>query len=271
MLIILLWTVLSAYVLSAIFYWRSFFNGHLETASIARNILILSVFLHLSFIVYFIINLSRIPIATVSETIQIFVWLTAILYLLIEARLKEKSQGSLILSLLIVLLFISNVSFDVSNTINPILYDVKYEVHVFAILLGYSGFTLSFIASILHILLSAEIRKKEPGMFFRKLPSLAYFERISNYAVNVGLVFLLLGFILGFYAAAQVWTFSEITDVKILSVLLTLIIYSLHFLGQKTGKIRGQRAAVISLVGFTLILISFLIISNITPGAHQFG
>lgn len=272
MLLSMAWSIFILYGITSFLYWKQFITEKRgETYKTPHYWLVASVILHLAFIISFIMDVSRIPIATVSESIQTFVLITATLYLFLEFHLKEHSQGVLILSLLVILLFISNISFDISDAINPILYDVRFETHVLSMLLANSGFMIAFIASVLHLLLSNEIKKKEPGIFFRRLPSLLYFERISDYAINIGLIFLSIGFVLGFYSATKVWHERLITDPKIVSVLVTLIIYFVYFLGRKLGKISGRRAAIISIIGFISILISYLVISKLIPGEHQFG
>ena len=188
------WIVFALYLMTAFLYWRQFVRDSKDSNRISGYGLTLSVIIHTVFILSIIFDVARIPIATVSESIQTFVWITAIMYLLLEKHLQEHSQGALILTLLVILLFISNITFNLSRSINPILYDVKFEAHVFFMLLANSGFMLAFIASVLHLLLSNEIKKKELGIFFMRLPSLVYFEKISNYAINIGLIFLSVGF-----------------------------------------------------------------------------
>lgn len=271
MLLSFSWIVLAFYFITAFFYWKQFIKEKKDTKNKTYYWLVLAVFVHFVFILFFMMDISRIPIATVSETMHTFVWITATLYLFLELSLKEHSHGALILSLMVALLFISNLSFSISETINPILYDVKFESHVFAMLLAYSAFMLSFIACVLHLLLSNEIKKKEPGIFFRRLPSLFYFERISDFSINIGLIFLSLGFVLGFYSATQVWDSGIMTDPKIVSVLITLLIYFIYYVGRKIGLIRARRAAIVSIIGFITILISFLIISQLIPTSHHFG
>lgn len=271
MITLMQWIVFLLYALTTFFYWYDFITEKNSVDKKAIYTFALAVVSHLGLLVYFIFDIGRLPIATVSEALGTFVWITATLYFLLEFRLKERSQGVLILSVILVLLANANLTFNISKEINPILYDVKFEIHVFAMLLGYSGFALSFIASILHLILSWEIQRKQLGLFYRRLPSLAYFERISSAAINVGLIFTGIGFILGFYFAAQVWNFNIYTDPKIVMVVVTWLIYFIHYIGRKFGKIRGQRAAVVSVVGFCLILFSFLLISTLIPSAHQFG
>ncbi|NOG44407.1 MAG: cytochrome c biogenesis protein CcsA [Calditrichaeota bacterium] len=270
MFTILQWLVFLVYTVATYFYWQDFINTKSKQNQRAQNWFFAAVSLHLALIIYFAFENGRVPIATVSEAVSTFVWITATLYLVIEFKLKERSQGALILSVVLILLLQSFLTFDSTAEINPVLYDIRFETHVLFMLLGYSGFTLSVIASILFLLLYREIQKKELGLFFRKLPSLAYFERISETAINVGLIFVSIGFILGFYFATLVWTESFYLDPKIIVVLLTLIVYIVHLVGRKTGKIQGKHAALISVIGFVLILFSFFIVSKVIPGAHQF-
>ncbi len=270
MFLIFQWLVLVIYAISTVFYWQDFINHKSGENKKAQKWFITAVSANFLQIIYFIVETGRIPIATVDEAIGTFVWITATLYLAIEFKLKERSQGALILSVILLFLLKTVMSPHTPQEIAPILYDIKFELHVFAMLLGYSGFTLSAMSGILHLLLYREIQKKELGIFFRRLPSLAYFERISDFAINFGLIFSTLGFALGFYFATIVWTVSFYLDPKIITVLITSLIYFTYFIGRKLGAIRGQRAALLSVVGFILILFSFLIVSQLIPGAHQF-
>jgi ABC-type uncharacterized transport system permease subunit len=264
------WMVFLAYALTAVFYLRDFLYRQDRDRSIAAYLLYLALALHTGWLLFLGLHLHRIPVATVGEALTTFVWLSALMYLFLEKRLHERSMGTFILPILVVLLAISNSFFQVDEPIRPILKDVKFEVHVLLMLLAYGAFSISFIASLLHTLLDREIQKRNMGVFFKRLPSLAFFERLSNIAVDIGLVFTVLGFIQGLHNALEVWINSPLRDPKVIALLLTWFIYTLHFLLRKFAGWRGQRAAVISMLGFGFLMFSFLFITLFLPSNHRF-
>ena len=267
---LIMWGIFLLYVLASLSYLRDFYSGDSKPSRLAGLFLGSAILLHFAFLAAFTLELRRLPVATLSESIATFVWMTAVIYWMLERRLNERSMGTFILPILSLLMLIANLSFNPDEPIEAILEDVEFEVHVFFMLLAYGAFILSFIASLLHTLLSRELQKREVGVFYRRLPSLAFFEEISNYAVDIGLGFMTIGFLIGVINALKVWSPAKLMDPKILSVFLTWLIYLAHYLTRKFGGWRGQRAAILSMVGFTVLMFSFLLLTVLFSTVHHF-
>jgi ABC-type transport system involved in cytochrome c biogenesis permease subunit len=262
--------IFALYVLTGIFYWREFQSQRISDRRVGGILFSVTLLSHLGYFVYLTVELGRLPIGTVSEALGTFVLMTAIVYFLLERRLRERSMGAFILPIFALLLLVSILTFQRTEGLEAILYDVRFEIHVINMLLGNGAFVLSFIASLLYLMLAKELKKPDHSVFFRRLPSLPFFERISDAAVDLGLVFTTIGFILGSYVASQVWSLAFWVDPKILAVILTWLIYMVHFLSRKFAGWRGRRAAIVSLVGFGWVLFSFLFVSTMISNLHQF-
>lgn len=267
---LLQWSIFALYILAGIFYWREFHSQSNADRKAAGTIYAITLLAHLSYFVYLTFDLGRIPVGTVSEALGTFVLMTAIIYFLLEKRVHERSMGAFILPIFSLLLLVSNLTFQRMEALEEILYDVRFEIHVINMLLGNGAFVLSFIASLLYLKLAKELQKPDHSVFYRRLPSLPFFERISDAAVDLGLVFTTIGFIIGSYVASQVWSVEFLVDPKILAVILTWLIYMVHFLSRKFAGWRGRRAAIVSLVGFGWVLFSFLFVSTMFSSLHQF-
>jgi ABC-type transport system involved in cytochrome c biogenesis permease subunit len=148
--------------------------------------------------------------------------------------------------------------------------DVAFEIHVMMMLLSYAAFAISFIASLLYLLLSRDLERKSLGIFYRRLPSLAFFDSLSNLAVNIGLGFLTLGIGWGIYTGAKLAEPFFTWDAKFFAVGLTWLIYVFHLLFRHAIGWQGKRAAVISVLGFGWVLFSFLIVTLMFSKVHQF-
>lgn len=264
------WFIVGLYAAACGFYWRGFLYKQEKGLQLAQRWFWGAILVHLLTLILLSYDLKRLPVATLSEAFTTFVWLTGTIYYVLERRLKDHSIGAFILPLLLIMLLISNITFDRNEPIAEVLKDVRFEVHVLTLLLAYGAFALSFIASLLHTLLSRELQKHDLGMFYSRLPSLPFFDRISNSAVDIGLIFLTIGLILGAYNAALVWQDKLFTDPKIYSAFLSWIIYGIHFAGRRFGNWYGQRAATISLIGFGWLIFSFVIISMYFSNLHHF-
>ena len=78
-----------------------------------------------------------------------------------------------------------------------------FVVHVISMLFAYAAFALASVVSITYVLLFRELKRKQPGVFFARLPSLRALDQMNLRAVVVGLVFLTIGVGVGVLWAAQ--------------------------------------------------------------------
>lgn len=263
------WIILLIYVIACFFYWRGFsFNRTIDYLW-AQRFLALALIFHLSFLAFSTLTMKRIPIANIGEVMGTLVWLTACIYFVLEIRLKNFSMGAFILSILSVLMLIGNLTFRKVDSIAEVLQDVRFETHVLALLIAYGSFSISFIASLLHTLLDREIQKRRFSVFYSRLPSLPFFQRISNSAIDIGLVFATIGISIGIYQALVVWEEFFLKDPKIIAAIVTWLIYCVHFFGRRFTNWGAQRTATLSLIGFSSLMISFLIISTFAS-MHNF-
>jgi len=265
------WLVVAAYVLALIFYVRFFRSGKPLESARAGQLMTLAAGLHFFYLIHLAVFTGRLPVTDVFESITTCVWLFGAVYLSLEWRTKERSLGPFILTIIIILQAVSNFWLDFNHELPAILQNVVFEIHVLMILLSYSAFAISFIASLLYLLLSRDIERKSLGIFYRRLPSLAFFDSLSNFAVNIGLAFLTAGVGLGIYTGAKVSeTFFSSWDPKFIAVGLTWLIYAFHLFFRRASGWRGKRAAVVSLLGFGWVLFSFLVVSLVLSKVHQF-
>ena len=265
------WLVAVAYGIAFVQYLSVFrtaqSHGPLRSGQLAG----IAIVLHLGYLCHLTVVMGRMPVTSVFEALTTCAWLFGVVYLILEWRLREPSLGLFILPFMLVLHVLSNFFLDLDRQLPPVLMqEVVFEIHVIILLLAYSAFAISFIASLFYLLLSREIQKKTTGLFYRRLPSLAFFDTLSNRGVNIGLMFLTAGVALGVYEGLKLAEQFLKWDIKYLTVALTWVIYSLHLLGRMTLGWQGKRAAIISVLGFGSLLFSFIIVSTSLSHVHHF-
>jgi ABC-type transport system involved in cytochrome c biogenesis permease subunit len=264
------WVVVAFYIVAFVAYSVAFRKESNDAFTRARWLLRAAVVAHLLHLLHLSLALHRLPVTDVFEAMTLCVWIFAATYVSLEWRVPEKSLGVFILPVIIALQMLAAIFLDFARALPPILEDAVFEVHVLIMLLSYAAFAISFIASLLYLLLSREIEGKQLGPFYRRLPSLELFDTLSNRAVNVGLFLLTAGLIFGAYVGARLGDQFSFWDPKILAVALTWLIYLLHILFRKVSGWRGRRAAMISLIGFGWSMFSFVIVSQLLSKVHQF-
>jgi ABC-type uncharacterized transport system permease subunit len=265
------WLVAAAYALAFAQYVRVFRTAKVHGPLRANHIAGFAAVLHLGYLCHLTVVMGRLPVTSVFEALTTCAWLFGVVYLTLEWRLHEQSLGLFILPFILVLHILSNLFLDLDRQLPPVLLaEVVFEIHVIILLLAYSAFAISFIASLFYLQLSREIQKKSTGLFYRRLPSLAFFDTLSNRGVNIGLLFLTIGVALGVYEGFKLAEQFLHWDLKYFAVALTWVIYMLHLLGRSALGWQGRRAAVISVLGFSCLLFSFIVVSTSLSQVHHF-
>jgi ABC-type transport system involved in cytochrome c biogenesis permease subunit len=265
------WIIWVAYLITFIAYLRFFVKQQSRLRPYLWMFLGITILLHFGYLGWLSLRLHRLPVGNLFEVMTSIVLLYSLVYFGLERIIKDESIGVIILPLSLLFQFISNLFIDTSKQLAPVLLKVTFfEVHVTTMMFAYSGFTISFIASILYILLSREIHNKQLGFFFSRLPSLELLDRLSNLAVVVGVTFITAGILLGIYMANQVWGRGWPTDPKLISVFVTWVIYVAFLYFRNARGWQGIRASYISIGGFIWLLLSFVVITTFFSRLHSF-
>ena len=90
---------------------------------------------------------------------------------------------------------------------------------------------------------------------------------MNRTSVSIGLAVLALSLVLGLVRAEQVWT--TLADPKIVWALLTLAVYGLLLWMDRRGW-EGPRVAMLSILGFGLVLFSYTVVNIYFSQAHRF-
>jgi ABC-type uncharacterized transport system permease subunit len=223
---------------------------------------------HLVFLTVLGVTLGHPPIVAPGESLSSLAILIALVYIYVEWRTGIRSTGALIYFFVACLQAVSAVlmlgappSFHEIG--NPIL-----NIHIALSLLGSTAFCISFLYSIMYLILHDEIKKSHFGIMYEKLPSLEQLDEMNYYAAAAGLAALTLAIVVGFAWAWAVFGKLPVTDIKAVTMLATALIYGVMIFMKNRYGWSGDRLAMMSVAGFFAVLLS-LALSNIFMGAFQ--
>ena len=219
------------------------------------------------------------PISSESRAISMFVWLLTLSYLYVEITTTERAMGVFILLIGVGLLLIPTFSSGDPQP-NPVLRSPWFWVHMTSLLFAYASFGIAGVLGLVYMLQFKEIKKKQLGYLYTRLPSLQILDAMNSRAVAIGLIFLTVG-----VAAGVVWTqqarvdfpsnsnLAEIGlgDPKVLISVLTWVVYCFAVLARRTLGWAGRRAAWLSAVGFVIVLLNFLPVTYFLDTKHTFN
>jgi|GEM_PF-252269 len=210
----------------------------------------------------------RLPITDVRGALSVFAFLATLAFFLVYLRYRITSLGIFMLPVAFVLTLVSAVQRGTLPN-SPQFKSGWLLVHITAIMLGYVGFFLTFVAAIMYLIQERELKSKRPRAFYYRLPSLEVCDELYLRSLIFGLPFLTLGILTGLMRASHEWKGPWAFDPKILASLITWLIYLFLFSTRLSGSWRGRRSAYLAIFGFATMMVTFLGISFLS-GQHGY-
>jgi cytochrome c-type biogenesis protein CcsB len=152
----------------------------------------------------------------------------------------------------------------------PALQSVWLYVHTLTAFVSYSCFTIAAAVSALFIMQSHFLKKKNLGKMFLKLPSLDILDEIGYRCLAFGFPMLTVAIITGAFWASRAWGSYWSWDPKETWSLITWFIYAAMLHGRMTTGWRGKRAAILTIIGFLVMLFTFIGVNLWLPGLHSY-
>ncbi len=212
---------------------------------------------------------GRIPITSFFEAINFLGMGMVLVFLVMEFRFKIAALGSFMLPLVFAFMVpVLLLSSDIKE-LNPILKSGWLGVHTSLAVLGDAAFAFACIVSIMYLIQERQLKSKHLGAIFHRLPSLDVMDTLGYKALTLGWPLFTLGMITGSIWANSAWGTYWSWDPKETWSLITWVIY-LVLLHLRTIGWRGRKMAVLSIVGFIFVMVSFFVISRVNIGKHTF-
>jgi len=152
---------------------------------------------------------------------------------------------------------------------NDILKGFWFYSHIILVLTGEAALGLACGTGILYLLQEKGIKTKSPGFFFKRLPSLDFLDNVGYTCLTTGFALLTIGLVTGFIYAKTIWgTFWSWDPKEVFSAGTWLVYAALLHLRLYSGW-RGRKSAIMTIIGFFIIMFTFLGVNMLLGGHHQ--
>ncbi len=211
-----------------------------------------------------------IPITNLHEALSFFSWALVLAFFAIEYRYRIQILGSFILPLAFITIISAAALPMEIKTLSPVLQSAWLGIHTTLTLLGGVAFALAFAVGIMYLIQERILKSKKVSPMYYRLPSLEVLDEINYRAISLGFPFLTLGIITGAIWAEYAWGSYWNWDPKQTWSLITWFIYAAILHGRLTVGWRGKRAAYLSILGFFVVIFTFLGVNFALKGIHVF-
>lgn len=259
---ILFYTVSASMYLTHLFFQKDPLNR------IGYYLLIAGFLCHTAAVGYGTVVSGHIPVYNLRGTLVIAGWAIAGVFILFQYKLNLKILGiyaaPLATLIIIVAFLLPNTTLPSKNIFNGF----WFMVHIFTIFVGQASLALACGVGLFYLVQEHAIKNKIRGFFFNRLPSLEFIDNTGYIFIVVGFSMLTMGLATGFVYAKTVWGRFWSWDPKEIWSAVTWLIYAALLHGRISVGWRGQRAAIMSIIGFAALLFTFLGVNFLLTGHH---
>lgn len=265
------------YVVAAIHCVLAFVKKRRALNSVSLAALAFGFVTHTSALVVDWVQEGQYPLFQLRATLSFLAWTLVIVYGLALYHYRAQALGVFMLPLVALLTLNANIMRDAAlapGATTALVGDeaawILMPVHTTLLIFSYACFFVVFVAGVMYLLQERELKLKTFSAIFHRLPSLTTVDDIGSTAASVGFTLLTLGILSG-----MIWSSSRVGrvwqhDPKEIFAALTWLLYLalLHY--RHTARWRGRKAAWVGVVGFMLVLCTFLG-TRLMGGYHVFG
>ena len=256
------------YMLSTVAYLAYLFLQKNYMQRIGYWVLMVGFICHTVIIISSAVKSGHIPAGNLHETLSLASWTIAGVFLIIQIKLKLKVLGIFAAPLVtLVMIAVSQLPNEPAQVTN-IFKNFWLVSHLVAIFIGEAAFTLACGLGILYLIQENAIKAKKHRFFFRRLPSLELLDSTGYACIVVGFTMLTLGLITGFVYAKAIWGRFWSWDPKEVWSGITWLFYAALLHERLTVGWRGRRSAIMAIIGFAVLLFTFLGVNLLMEGHH---
>lgn len=219
------------------------------------------------------LGIGHAPLSNLYESLIFFSWTIIFLYMLIEWRIKNRTIGTFVTPLAFLAIAYASFLPDERTVIQPLLPALQSNwltAHVITCFLGYAAFAIAFGMSLMYLIKKLE-SKDTNNKFLKLLPRTVLLDELSYQMVVIGFLMLTLGIITGAVWAHSAWGSYWSWDPKETWSLITWFVYALLLHSRLLIGWRGNKSAILSIVGFACVLFTYFGVNFILSGLHSYA
>ena len=144
-------------------------------------------------------------------------------------------------------------------------------LHIVTAFLGYGLFTLESVLAVAYLIQDRNLKRKQFGALFQRLPSLETLDRLMY--EQIGLAFLLFSFSMALgvvLARTRGWGAAWATDPKVAGAAATWLVYAILFHLRLAADRHGRKMALVALIGLACVVITFVGVHLIAASVHDY-
>ncbi len=213
---------------------------------------------------------GHVPVTNINEAFSFFGWVIIGIFLISQIAHRIPVLGSIVTPLALVFCLSSFAVPQVSEGISKSLQSLWLPLHVIVAFSGNAVFALAFCVGVLYLFQERQLKKKRPGTWYRRLPSLEVLDHLNYRCLTFGFPLLTLGMLTGTIWAKSAWGADwSWGEPRLVWSLVIWFLYAAILHARLTAGWRGRKAAALVIIGFISVVFSFVAVHFLMESRHQ--
>ena len=210
------------------------------------------------------------PIRNMHETLLFAAWATACFFLILNLRMSLKVLGVFAAPLVTFIMLVATLMPVETHLPDSQRFFGSFwlVLHVGAIFLGEAALAMACGVGILYLIQERAIKSKRRKFFYRRLPALEFLDNTGYLCIVTGFTLMTIGLVTGMIFAKSVWGRFWRWDPKEVWSGVTWLLYAVLLHERLVVGWRGRRSAIMAIIGFVVILFTFLGVNLFFTGHH---
>lgn len=262
--------------ITAVFYFTSMigyllflFNQKQGCQKAGLYLMSTAVLSHFVSIVIYTMAARQVPLQNLSQNLSAAAFFLGGMFLFFQYKFDLKILGAFASVLISGIMLAVLMIWDAPVEKNTALKGFWFYSHILLVFTGDAALALSCGAGILYLLQEKGIKTKKPGFFFKRLPSLDFLDNVGYTCLSTGFALLTIGLVAGFIYAKTIWGRFWSWDPKEIFSVGTWIVYAALLHLRFYSGWRGRKSAIMTIIGFLIIVFTFLGVNILIGGHHQ--
>jgi len=198
-------------------------------------------------------------------------WLAAGAFLLLQRILPLPAVGAFIMPLVLMSVIpgVFGLGPGTRGAIPAVVRLPSLKVHVATAIGGVALFAIAFGVALMYLLQEREVKGKNFGALFSRLPSLDTLDRLNQRLVRIGFAVFSVGLVTGSLVAKNAWGSFWTWDPQQIAFFVVWLLYGAMVQLRHVG-VHGRRYALLTLAGFALVLGSMIALGAV-PNVTRHG
>jgi HemX protein len=221
------------------------------------------------------IEYEHVPLASTWESFTFIAFAVALVYLVLEWQMRDRSTGVFLLAGVLLLQILSTAFISHTREVPDILRSPMFGIHVSTAVLGYVALAVSAVYGIIYLIQYRQLKQRHVGLLFERLPNLETLSRMNVRALGIGWLGLTVAIVAGTVWAYTLTRVGQLPmsvwlDPKLLLTVALWVVYGVCLAGVYVLRWPKRVLATVSVGAFLLMVVSSMLVALLFPSFHDF-